>query len=361
MERVLIVTRAVPEHPSSGGMEQVTMDLAAALSDNADVTVLTTPVPGLPAQWGHGDVRVQTVRGARSGEYSLRWWFMTARHRGLAGYDRVVSASAGAMSMLLLRRIRESVLMVHGAPSTWHLRAALASRTPRGVLRALKYAAWTLLDLGMYVRADRVEVASERLEELLRGWPYGLAWRRTELSVVPHPVDLDYFAPSAAARARARRRLGVDGPGAVLSVVSRLEWLKGADRAVAVMAELPEGSRLLIAGDGDQRQRLEAQAAQLGVASRVTFLGKVSRELVRDVYHASDVFLFPVRSAGREGLPLTVLESVSAGVQVVVPEEFDWPSDVASQVTSVDVSDPVAFSRTVRELVEGFSAPSTVD
>jgi glycosyltransferase involved in cell wall biosynthesis len=70
---------------------------------------------------------------------------------------------------------------------------------------------------------------------------------------------------------------------------------------------------LRLAGEGHLRARLEEQAARLGIADRVRFLG-----LVADMpafYQGLDVFVLP--SVSTEGLPLTVLEAMASGLPVV--------------------------------------------
>src|SRR6188768_595555 len=68
----------------------------------------------------------------------------------------------------------------------------------------------------------------------------------------------------------------VDGPYTdyVLSV-GRLESVKRVDLIIAAMAKVPSNIRLIVAGDGTQRQNAERAAEAAGVANRVTFLGNV--------------------------------------------------------------------------------------
>lgn len=68
----------------------------------------------------------------------------------------------------------------------------------------------------------------------------------------------------------------------------------------------------LIIGEGIRRTQLEAYAATLKVNDRVHFLGY--RNDVADLLHASDVFVFP---SYREGLPVALMEAMSAGVPAV--------------------------------------------
>ena len=68
----------------------------------------------------------------------------------------------------------------------------------------------------------------------------------------------------------------------------------------------------MIVGQGGLREELEAQAAQLGIAAQVRFLGH--REDVRDLLSILDLFVLPSLS---EGMPLALLEAMAAGVPAI--------------------------------------------
>ena len=66
--------------------------------------------------------------------------------------------------------------------------------------------------------------------------------------------------------------------------VGRIELVKRLDLAVRAMAHVDRPLRLVIAGEGSQRARAEALAADFGVADRVTFTGAVSDEEIIELY-----------------------------------------------------------------------------
>jgi glycosyltransferase involved in cell wall biosynthesis len=83
-------------------------------------------------------------------------------------------------------------------------------------------------------------------------------------------------------------------------------------RAAAELAGEHPGLRVLIAGDGPEREALEALIAELGLGETVTLLGL--RRDIPDVLAALDV---AVVSSDFEGTPLAVLEYMDAGLPVV--------------------------------------------
>jgi glycosyltransferase involved in cell wall biosynthesis len=101
----------------------------------------------------------------------------------------------------------------------------------------------------------------------------------------------------------------------VIGAIGRLSAEKGFDvliRAVGQLLQRGSDVELLIAGEGDDRPRLEALIAELGLAQRVRLLGY--RSDPREVYEALDVFAL---SSYREGLPNVLLEAMSLEVPVV--------------------------------------------
>jgi glycosyltransferase involved in cell wall biosynthesis len=70
----------------------------------------------------------------------------------------------------------------------------------------------------------------------------------------------------------------------------------------------------LVAGDGDDKQRLERKAAALGLSRRVVFAGRVPEAEKADHYRLADVFVMPGR---QEGFGFVFLEAMASGIPVV--------------------------------------------
>ncbi len=119
----------------------------------------------------------------------------------------------------------------------------------------------------------------------------------------------------ADAAARGRREFGWSADDFVLLDVARLAPEKGQRDLVQalprILAEVPE-ARLLLAGDGPDREPLRRRAAELGVATRVAFAG--DRHDVDALLAMADVFVFP---SVAEGLGIALMEAMRAGRPVV--------------------------------------------
>jgi glycosyltransferase involved in cell wall biosynthesis len=137
-----------------------------------------------------------------------------------------------------------------------------------------------------------------------------------EASVVYPAVDL-LFSPLAAPERHAVRAPLVGSGESMLFNVKRLHPL--ADHATLLRAfallDPPRAKvRLVIAGSGDERGSLESLSKELGISSRVRFLGLVPNQEVAKLHAAADLF---VLSSRLEATPTVVLEALACGTRVV--------------------------------------------
>ena len=131
-------------------------------------------------------------------------------------------------------------------------------------------------------------------------------------------TDIQRFASQAASSA-ARKELGIGEDDLVLGSVGRLERLKGHSLLLEVTADLIERFptlKLVIIGDGTEREILEKKRSDLGLADHVILAGL--RDDVEKLLPGLDVYVQP--TIGREGLPLTVVEAMAAKLPVVASD-----------------------------------------
>lgn len=161
-----------------------------------------------------------------------------------------------------------------------------------------------------------------------------LATPRRPVAIVPNGADTRAFRPRPAADARARLGLPAEGP--IVSYVGKLVPRKGVDtlvEAMGLLARRPQGAPLLVAaGIGEMRDGLERQAAELGVADRIRFAGKVAHDDVGWWMAAGDVFVLPSLS---EGLPTVVCEAMNCGRPVVATAVDGTPEIVRDGTTGL--------------------------
>ena len=95
--------------------------------------------------------------------------------------------------------------------------------------------------------------------------------------------------------------------------VVRTKGLRDTVRAMALLRDLP-GVTLTSAGGGDDLASCRAEADKLGVADRVTFLGRIPRDQVEEEYARADVFCFP---SFREPMGGVFFEAMAHGLPVI--------------------------------------------
>jgi glycosyltransferase involved in cell wall biosynthesis len=155
-----------------------------------------------------------------------------------------------------------------------------------------------------------VAISPRIRKELLDDYHIG---RPEQYHVVPLGFDLDRLtAIGDADRGAARAALGIPASATVVSTAGRLTAIKRYDLfldTARLVADRHSEALFLVAGDGELRSALEAQARANGIADRVRFLGW--RRDLDTLYAASDVFLLTSRN---EGTPVALIESLAAAV-----------------------------------------------
>jgi glycosyltransferase involved in cell wall biosynthesis len=152
--------------------------------------------------------------------------------------------------------------------------------------------------------AAHVFTPSEYLRELALAWGVDSA----RVSVLPNPTPpLPVLAP----RAELRRGFGLTGP--TLAFAGRLTAQKSLRVALEALASV-DGVELLIAGEGDARETLERDVAELGLAERVRFLGALPRARVIELFAAADASIL---SSTWENFPHAVVEALAVGTPVL--------------------------------------------
>ncbi|MER8548323.1 glycosyltransferase family 4 protein [Mesorhizobium sp. M1169] len=199
-----------------------------------------------------------------------------------------------------------------------------------------------------------------------------------EPKVIWDCVDLERFQPGPRDPILVER-YGLPNPKFHRIVMSLGRLAKGAahkgfDRLIesfaAVRAQVPE-ARLVIAGKGDDRPRLEQLAREIGIAELVSFIGPVDEAHLPGIYRYADVFsLVSDFGQGRgEGIPLSPLEAMACGVPIVVGDEdgskeaIDGhrngrvvsprsPAQLVAAIVDLLKADEVHFKRETRAVAE---------
>jgi L-malate glycosyltransferase len=117
-----------------------------------------------------------------------------------------------------------------------------------------------------------------------------------------------------------REKLGINKDDFVIGFVGRLSKVKGCDILIKALPNINFKYKVLIAGDGEERKKLESLAEKLKVRDKIIFLGYINNPLW--VYSMIDVLIMPSRSESF-GLSLIEAQAIKSSVVVSKIEVFD--------------------------------------
>jgi glycosyltransferase involved in cell wall biosynthesis len=168
---------------------------------------------------------------------------------------------------------------------------------------------------------------------------------------VPVVVCTDAQLPPAAFVAEPRDYATGAGAVTLLTSVSLAQPYKGVDvliAAVALCVRAGLNLRLVVAGDGAYRRKLEHQATEAGLGERVQFLGQVSfGEPMRALMDHADLFVLASRT---EGLPRALLEAMARGLPCIGTSVGGIP-ELLAEADLVPPDQPAALADRIREAV----------
>lgn len=201
-------------------------------------------------------------------------------------------------------------------------------------------------------RADAIIANSEAAKSALQR-----AMRRAEvpIAVIPNFIDLTLFDPARYERAPIRASLGLDPDQFVIGFVGRLDRVKGADLLVQAAAALQKQGdffRIVLVGDGPERERLTRQIQRLGLDRAVLLAGL--REDPAAIMPAFDAGVVPSR---REAFGIAALEMMRMKVPVIASPVGGLPELVRDGETGILLPEPSpeAIAQAVRKLHEDVS------
>lgn len=196
----------------------------------------------------------------------------------------------------------------------------------------------------LYTRSARhIVTTGEKLRRTLidsNGYPAG------QITSVPTGINTTLYQPGD--KLAARVSVGLPEKGTIIGILATLRSWKGHSYLVEAFAQLQDREcRLLIVGDGPQRDALEQQVASLGLENQVLFAG--NQHNVVPWLQSMDVCVLP--SYANEGVPQALLQAMLCGLPTItttvgsiteaaIDQEtaiIVQPQDVASLLAALEV------------------------
>lgn len=178
------------------------------------------------------------------------------------------------------------------------------------------------------------------------------SWAPPPVEVVIHGVDTGTVMRGPAARAAARRRLGLDPDELVLANVGNFTAKKDHQGLLVALSQLVAvypRLRLVLVGAGPLESSLRTAVDRLHLGRHVLFAG--SRDDVLEILAAFDVFVLNSRF---EGLPIALVEAMAAGLPCVATSVGGIPEVLDHEVEGflVPHDDPANLAAAVGKLLD---------
>ena len=288
MSRIAVVTSSPPM--AEGGHMVIARELTRALRE-----------------WGHDASVVITPQNRFGRQASAYWatWLTDVTSTEGKPIDQVISLRYPSYAV---RHPHHVCWLNHTMREYYDLWDRFSQQlSPQGrVKERIRRAAIHAADRYLLTRnVTRLLVQSRTIQQRLAMWP-------NLLSTVLYPP-----APQRAYRC--------DGYWGSFLFVSRLEPLKRADLAIRAVAKAGVRASLEIVGDGIERAALERLAVELGVASRITFTGRVSEAEMLTRLAGCRAVVFPPLL---EDFGFVTVEAFAARKAVITCEDSGGPAEL---------------------------------
>jgi GalNAc-alpha-(1->4)-GalNAc-alpha-(1->3)-diNAcBac-PP-undecaprenol alpha-1,4-N-acetyl-D-galactosaminyltransferase len=187
----------------------------------------------------------------------------------------------------------------------------------------------------IYPFTDGVVVQTEQAVTILKN-----RYRFCQFRVIPNPVEI----PSVVPPLRVREKVAV--------YIGSIGRLKNQESLIRSFATTKAGAnwKLYFVGDGPDRRRLEALVEQIGLSTRIRFLGE--RSDVAQILFNAQIFAFTSLS---EGFPNALAEALAAGCACISYDCPTGPSELIEDGINgllVPVGDQAAFARGLDQLMD---------
>lgn len=166
---------------------------------------------------------------------------------------------------------------------------------------------------------QQVIVPTDKVKELLTTYSV-----HRDIAVVPTGIDLRKFRRKEGAEvyiSELKQKYGIQPNEKVILYIGRISREKNIQEIITAMPEYlsnREHVKVLIVGNGPDKERLEEYAKGLSCRDRIIFTGEQPWDLIAKFYHLGDIF---VSASNSETQGLTYIEAMAAGLPVVAKKD----------------------------------------
>lgn len=288
---IIISTQAFP--PASGGKQTLMAGLAAAAAVNHDVVVLADLSKG-----------VDHAQKPQSTPYDIHWYrgvkklrqFRKAAHLAKLVKSHTVShifCDSWRSAEYLPKDLNCPIFVyAHGNEIPLHHRTVKAKRVRR-----------------VFQKVDHIIAVSSQTADRVR--PLLPSHKPPLLHTVPNPVS---DPPPATEKEKMQvERLWPASGTRLLTLCRLIDW-KGIDMAIKALGQLSQNgieAQLVIAGEGQDKARLEKIIDECGIKHRICFAGRIEGRQKTALFESADIYMQAGRKIGDqcEGFGITYIEA----------------------------------------------------
>ena len=276
--------------PVIDGVANAVLNYARVIQEELGSTVVAVPdYPGTTDAYPFPVIRYPSFDTTKIVGYRAGYPFSPRAMGALADFSPdIIHTHCPVMSAVMARALRERldvpVVFTYHTKFDIDIRRALSGHL-------LQQTAIRLL-VDNISACDEVWVVSRGAGENLRSLGY-----LGDYTVMENGVDFPKGPVSEDAQESLRQELGLPRNIPVYLFVGRMMWYKGISIILDALAALRRSGRdfrMLLVGDGMERQEMEQTVRQLQLEDVCLFTGAVrDREKLRTLFSLSDLFLFP--------------------------------------------------------------------
>jgi len=189
----------------------------------------------------------------------------------------------------------------------------------------------------------------QAISSFLYNWAIQMGVKKGE--IIPNGVDIEKFRRSDDQTIRElKEELGIKEEKVILTV-SRLVKKNGVDDLIKAGQYLDFPFKIIVVGDGPDRDELEKLVSKLNLNNKVVFEGEVNhRDLVK-YYSSADIF---VRASLSEGLGISFLEAMAVSLPIIGTSVGGIPDFLEDRKTGLfcEVNNPKSIANKIKEILE---------
>lgn len=166
-----------------------------------------------------------------------------------------------------------------------------------------------------------------------------LFYKFKKFTILNNGIVLDKYIFSNDIRNKIRKELKISNKDIVIGTIGRLDYNKNQKFLINVFNEYNKknkNSKLLIVGDGVEKENLEEQTKKLGLINKVIFTG--SRKDANELYNVMDLFML---TSYKEGLPFVLIEAQANGLSCIVSDSVSKSSNISNSIIFKSLDDTI--------------------